>query len=103
MAVAMGLVILLLNVLNNTNIVDAVYIMASYTYGPILGMFAFGIFTKKQVKDKYIPLVAVAAPVLCFVLQKNSERWFSGYSFSYELLIFNALFMFIGLLCLAKK
>jgi SSS family transporter len=103
MAVAMGLVILMINVLNNTNVVDAVYIMASYTYGPILGMFAFGIFTKKQVKDKYIPLVAVLAPVLCFVLHKNSERWFGGYAFSYELLIFNALFMYIGLLCLTKK
>ena len=103
MAAAMGLVILLLNVLNNTNVVDAVYIMASYTYGPILGMFVFGIFTKKQVKDRYIPLVAVAAPVLCFILQKNSERWFNGYAFSYELLIFNALFMFVGLMCLTKK
>ncbi len=103
MAVVMGLVILAFNVLNNTNVVDAVYILASYTYGPILGMFAFGIFTKKQVKDKYIPLVAVAAPILCFILQKNSERWFNGYAFSYELLIFNALFMFIGLLCLVKK
>jgi len=103
MAVVMGLVILLFNVLNNTNVVDAVYILASYTYGPILGMFAFGIFTKKQVKDKYIPLVAVLAPIFCFILQKNSEHWFNGYAFSYELLIFNALFMFIGLLCLAKK
>jgi len=103
MAVVMGVVILLFNVLSNTNVVDAVYILASYTYGPILGMFAFGIFTKKQVKDKYIPLVAVASPILCFILQKNSERWFNGYAFSYELLIFNALFMFIGLLCLTKK
>ncbi len=103
MAVVMGLVILAFNVLNNTNVVDAVYILASYTYGPILGMFAFGIFTKKQVKDKYIPLVAIIAPILCFILQKNSERWFNGYAFSYELLIFNALFMFIGLLCLVKK
>jgi hypothetical protein len=47
--------------------------------------------------------VALAAPGLCFILQKNSERWFGGYSFSYELLIFNALFMFIGLLFLTKK
>jgi len=103
MAVVMGFVILLFNVLNNTNVIDAVYILASYTYGPILGMFAFGIFTKKQVRDKYIPLVAVLAPVLCFILQKNSERWFNGYAISYELLIFNALFMFTGLLCLTKK
>ncbi len=103
MAVVMGLVILLFNVLNNTSVIDAVYVLASYTYGPILGMFAFGIFTKKQVHDKYIPLVAVIAPILCFVLQKNSEKWFNGYAFSYELLIFNALFTFIGFWLLAKK
>jgi len=103
MAIVMGIVILLFNKLNNTNVVDAVYILASYTYGPILGMFAFGIFTKRQVKDKYVPFIALAAPVLCFILQKNSERWFNGYVFSYELLIFNALFTFIGLLLFYRK
>ena len=103
MAIVMGLVILLFNVLNNTNVIDAIYILASYTYGPILGLFAFGIFTKKRVKDKYIPWVAVAAPILCFVLQNNSEKWFNGYAISYELLIFNALFTFIGLLLFVKK
>lgn len=97
MAVTMGVVIFVFNLLNNTSVIDAVYILASYTYGPILGLFAFGIFTKKQVRDKYIPWVAIASPILCFILQKNSERWFNGYQFSYELLIFNALFTFIGL------
>ena len=82
---------------------DAVYILASYTYGPILGLFAFGIFMKQQVRDKYIPLVAIVSPLLCFILQKNSEAWFNGYQFSYELLIFNALFTFIGLCILIKK
>lgn len=103
MAVTMGVVIFVFNLLNNTSVIDAVYILASYTYGPILGLFAFGIFTKKQVRDKYIPWVAIASPILCFILQKNSERWFSGYQFSYELLIFNALFTFIGLCLLIKK
>lgn len=103
MAVVMGLVIFVFNMLNNTSVIDAVYILASYTYGPILGLFAFGIFTKKQVYDKYIPLVAIASPILCFLLQKNSEAWFNGYQFSYELLIFNALFTFIGLCLLIKK
>lgn len=97
MAITMGIVIIVFNLLNNTSVIDAVYILASYTYGPILGMFAFGIFTKKKVRDKYIPLVAILSPILCFILQKNSESWFNGYSFSYELLIFNALFTFIGL------
>ena len=103
MAVTMGVVIFVFNLLNNTSVIDAVYILASYTYGPILGLFAFGIFTKKQVRDKYIPWVAIASPILCFILQKNSERWFNGYQFSYELLIFNALFTFSGLCLLIKK
>lgn len=103
MAVVMGIVIFVFNMLNNTSVIDAVYILASYTYGPILGLFAFGIFTKKQVYDRYIPLVAIASPILCFILQKNSEAWFNGYQFSYELLIFNALFTFIGLCLLIKK
>ncbi|MDR2917972.1 MAG: sodium:solute symporter [Tannerella sp.] len=96
MAVIMGIVIIVFNIFNNTSVIDAVYTLASYTYGPILGMFAFGIFTKKPVRDKYIPLVAILSPILCFILQTNSEKWFNGYSFSYELLIMNALFTFIG-------
>lgn len=97
MAIVMGIVIFIFNILNNTSVIDAVYILASYTYGPILGLFAFGMLTKKQVRDKYIPLVAILSPILCFILQKNSEFWFNGYAFSYELLIFNAFFTFIGL------
>ena len=103
MAIIMGIVIFVFNQLNNTSVIDAVYILASYTYGPILGLFAFGIFTKKQVRDKYIPIVAIVSPILCFILQENSEKWFNGYQFSYELLIFNALFTFIGLCLLIKK
>jgi fucose permease len=103
MAATMGLTILIFNALNNTSVVDAVYILSSYTCGPMLGMFAFGIFTKKRAIDKYVPLVAVFAPVMCFILQKNSERWFNGYVFSYELLILNALFTFLGLLFLTRK
>ncbi len=97
MAIVMGIVIFIFNILNDTSVIDAVYILASYTYGPILGLFAFGMLTKKQVRDKYIPLVAILSPILCFILQKNSEVWFNGYAFSYELLIFNAFFTFIGL------
>jgi hypothetical protein len=66
-------------------------------------MFTFGILCKKLVNDKWVPLVAVIAPVLCFVLQSNSEKWFGGYKFSYELLIFNAVFTIIGLCLLIKK
>lgn len=103
MAVVMGAVIFVFNLLNNTSVIDAIYTLASYTYGPILGLFAFGIFTKKQVNDKYIPLAAIASPVLCYILQRNSEAWFNGYQISYELLIINALFTFLGLCLLIKR
>lgn len=103
MAIVMGVTIMVFNFLNNTSVVDAVYTLASYTYGPILGMFAFGIIMKQSVRDKYIPLVAIVSPVICFILDKNSEHWFGGYHFSYELLIFNAFFTFIGLCLLSKR
>lgn len=103
MAVAMFGVILLFQALNNTSVIDAVYTLASYTYGPILGLFAFGILTKRKVHDRWIPLVALLSPLICFILQRNSERWFGGYSFSYELLILNALLTMLGMALLIKR
>ena len=103
MAVAMFIVICTLYHLGSSNVIDAVYTLASYTYGPILGLFAFGILTKWRVRGRYVGIVAVVAPVLCFILQQNSERWFGGYKFSYELLIVNALITFIGLMLLIKR
>lgn len=103
MAAVMVVVIYVFNLLNNTSTIDAVYKLASYTYGPILGMFAFGICCRKKVRDRWVPLVAVIAPVLCLILQTHSEQWFGGYKFSYELLLLNALFTVIGLCCLIRK
>ena len=103
MAALMVVTILVFNALNNTSAIDAVYKLGSYTYGPILGLFAFGILTKKQVKDKYVPIVALLAPVICLILQLNSERWFGGYKFSYELLLLNASLTFLGLCLLIKR
>lgn len=97
MAVIMGVIIYVFNLLNSTSVIDAIYTLASYTYGPILGLFAFGIFNKRQIYDRYTPLVAVAAPILCYILQSHSEQWFNGYQMSYELLILNAIFTYIGL------
>ena len=103
MAICMGLTIIVFNFLNNTSAIDAVYKLASYTYGPILGMFAFGIMTKRRTSDRAVPFISVIAPLACLILQLNSERWFCGYKFSYELLILNALFTFIGLLAFSRK
>lgn len=103
MAVVMGLVIIIINLLNNTSVINAVYILASYTYGPILGMFVFGIFTKKQVHDRFVPWVALLSPVLCFIIDSNSKAWFNGYEFSHDRLILNAFLTFVGLLLLTRK
>ena len=103
MAVLMALCIVLFSILNSTSTIDAVYRLASYTYGPLLGLFCFGILSKKAVRDRWVPLVCVLAPALCLVLDLNSEAWFGGYHFSYELLLLNAAFTALGLLLLRKK
>ncbi|VBB47569.1 conserved membrane hypothetical protein [uncultured Paludibacter sp.] len=102
MAVVMGIVIFVFNILNKTSVVDAVYILASYTYGPILGLFAFGIIMKQPVRDKFVPLVVILAPILCFGIDKlTSYLW--DYHFSYELIIMNAAITFIGMCFLIKN
>lgn len=100
MGAVMAITIFIFNLVNSTSVIDAVYTLASYTYGPILGMFAFGIFIKRKIRDRWIPLVVVLSPILCLVLDKNSEVLFNGYQFSYELLILNALLTFLGMLLL---
>ena len=103
MAVVMGLTICLFDALNSTSVIDAVYILASYTYGPIMGMFAFAILVHRPVRDRLVPLAALLSPLLCLVLDRNSAQWFGGYHFSYELLIFNAFFTFAGMCCLIRR
>ena len=103
MAVLMAVCILVFNALNSTSVIDAVYRLASYTYGPILGLFSFGLCCKARVRDKWVPAVAVAAPLLCLLLDMNSVRWFGGYHFSYELLLMNAVFTMLGLCLLIRK
>ena len=102
MALLMAACIIVFNALNSTSVIDAVYRLASYTYGPILGLFAFGLIWKRKVRDGWVPVVALLAPVLCLVLDLNSVRWFNGYHFSYELLLMNAVFTMIGLWLAAK-
>ena len=89
--------------LNTKSAIDAVYKLASYTYGPILGMFAFGLCCKRKVREKLVPLVAVLAPILSYVLQAHSEQWFGGYRFSYELILVNALLTVAGMCLLIRK
>ena len=87
---------------NGTSVLDAIYVMASYTYGPLLGLFAFGLISKRQPQERWIPAVCIASPLICYALSITVPRW-TGYTFGYELLILNGLLTYIGLLTLSLK
>ena len=95
-AVVFGLFILMFKTLNSTSVIDAIYILCSYTYGPLLGLFAFGLFTSRKPCDKLVPYIAVASPLVCFALEKTAMQCW-GYKFGYELLMINGLLTFVGL------
>lgn len=103
MSLLMVIMIVIFHELNNDSAINAVYNLAAYTYGPILGMFIFGMACKKPVYDRWMPIVAVLSPIICYILQKNSEAWFNGYQISFELLIINALITASGLCLLIRK
>ena len=99
-AVLFVLFILLFKMLNSTSVIDAIYILCSYTYGPLLGLFAFGLFTRRKPQDALVPYIAVASPLLCFALDNVAQEvW--GYKFGYELLMKNGVLTFAGL-CLSS-
>ena len=102
-ALILLLVILIFRAMNSKAIIDTVLMIASFTYGPLLGLFAFGIFTQKTVNDKYVWIICLAAPILCYILNENSINWFYGYKFGYELLLLNGLLTFIGLAIISVK
>ena len=90
------LFILLFHSVNSTSLIDAIYTMVSYTYGPLLGLFAFGLFTRRSPADRHVPYVCIASPLLCFAADTLAQsQW--GYHFGYELLMFNGLLTFSGL------
>jgi SSS family transporter len=102
-SVVMMIVIFGFKIFDNGSVITAVFTVAGYTYGPLLGMFAFGLFTKIPVKDRYVPYVAILSPIVCFFLSENSQSLLAGYTFGFELLIVNGLFTFVGLIFIRKK
>ncbi len=88
--------ILFFRLVNSTSIIDAIYIMCSYTYGPLLGLFAYGLLVHKKTDDRYVPYVAVVSPLICFVLDRFVAPSL-GYHFGYELLMLNGLITFAGI------
>ncbi|WP_412465133.1 sodium:solute symporter [Flavobacterium mekongense] len=99
----MFLVIVFFNAVNDASVVKMIFKIASYTYGPLLGLYAFGLFVKtKTVHDKWVPIVCVVAPAICFFISKYSAELLGNYVLDNELIIVNGLITFIGLLLISK-
>ena len=95
--------IIVFRLLNNESVINSLFKLAGYTYGPLLGLYSFGLFTKLKIKDNWVPLVAFFSPLLCGILSLKSKQWFGGYEFGFELLMLNGLLTFIGLLFLVRR
>jgi len=98
MAVGLVVVMIVYKLINNPIIINAVFKVAGYTYGPLLGLYAFGMLTRTKANDKWIPAICIASPLICIIINNYSEQLFSGYKFGFEMLIINAFLTFIGLL-----
>jgi Na+/proline symporter len=95
--------VLIFSTLNDRAVIDKLFTIAGYTYGPLLGLYSFGLFTKRVVKDKFTPFIAIISPLICYFLSKYSVELFNGYKFGFELLLLNGLLTFIGLHLFSKK
>jgi Na+/proline symporter len=90
-------IIIIFKEINERSVIDAVLNVAGYTYGPLLGLFAFGVFTKYQVRDRLVPVICVVSPILSYILSSNAPQWFGGYVIGIEILIVNGIITFLGL------
>ena len=102
MSVIFALIIIAVGVVGSSSVIDTIYVLCGYTYGPLLGLFAFGLFTKRSVCDRYVPIVAVASPVLCFLIDTITTSA-TGYHFGYELLMLNGVLTFLGLIGFSRR
>jgi len=99
----MFVVIVIFNAINDASVVSMIFKIASYTYGPLLGLYAFGLLMKtKTVRDKWVPLICILAPAICFLISSNSALLFGAYVFDNELIVVNGLLTFLGLLLISK-
>jgi hypothetical protein len=89
--------------LNDRAIIDKLFTIAGYTYGPLLGLYSFGLFTKREVSDRLTPFIAILSPVVCYFLSMYSEELFNGYKFGFELLLLNGFLTFMGLWIFSHK
>ncbi len=103
-AIIFFLCIMIFKWINDKSIIAVILTVATYTYGPLLGLFMLGIFTKRNLPQNIsVVIVCIVAPVLCYILSSNSAKWFNGYQIGYELLLINGLLTFAGLLLVSKN
>jgi Na+/proline symporter len=102
-AVILLLIIVIFRMINNDAVISKLFTIAGYTYGPLLGLFVFGLANKRNLKDKWVPLICVISPIVCYIINENSELLFNGYRFGFELLILNGFFTFLGLYLVSFK
>ena len=95
-------VIIVFRQLNSKEVITAVFDIAGYTYGPLLGLFAFGIFSKRAIRDQFTPWICVISPVLTYIVNENSAAWFNGYQFGFERLLLNGIFTYLGLWAISQ-
>jgi Na+/proline symporter len=95
--------ILIFSILNDRAVIDKLFTIAGYTYGPLLGLYSFGLFTRRTVRDNVTPFIAILSPVICFFLSKYSVQLFNGYKFGFELLLLNGFLTFAGLWMFSRK
>jgi Na+/proline symporter len=96
-AVVFFISVMIFSAVNDKAVIDKLFTIAGYTYGPLLGLYSFGLFTKRMVKDKMTPVIAILSPLICYFLSKYSVLLFNGYKFGFELLLLNGLLTFAGL------
>jgi Na+/proline symporter len=101
-AVLLLVVIIIFRTINDRAVIDKLFTVAGYTYGPLLGLYSFGLFTRRMPKDRYVPLIALISPVICYLLSNYSVLIFNGYKFGFELLILNGFITFAGLWLVSK-
>lgn len=97
------LIIMFFHYLNDKSVISKIFQAASYTYGPLLGMFSFGIFMKKIPIDRYVPFICIISPIISFIMDYHSKTLFGGYEFSFELLLVNGLITFAGLYLISNR
>lgn len=103
-SIVLVIVIILFDLIfNDVSVIWKLFKAAGYTYGPLLGLFAFGLFTKYKIKDKLVWIIAIIAPVISYVLNLYSKELFNGYEIGFEILIINGILMFIGMLLIKRK